>query len=296
MKKKTLFLIICSILLAASISSGCKSKKKSKGCTQDSDCGPDRYCDQATRECRCSRDEACSPGEFCNEQGFCQESIGCFTNDDCETGQICNYQTNECVDSQCVTSIDCSFGKICSGGVCVDGCNSSGDCELGNICINGKCLTKADICGNDPNCIPCDDKSYCEFKQYCDQSTHKCYDATGPFCQPCDTLTPCPGYPQNACLKNPYNQGPDYYCGVDCSGGRECPNGFICYTIVTNPECTKNSDCPSGICNFLEGAISGTCQCVTDSDCNSLFTQASCVNGACIVGYNCAPEPGEYCP
>src|SRR5205085_8459874 len=80
-------------------------------------------------------------------------------------------------------------------------------------------------------------------------------DTRGPFCQPCSRQAGspyyCPGGGGNYCLidaSRPLGQA--FYCGVDCGGGQECPNGYACrdVRIVTAQNCDPQQGlaaCPS---------------------------------------------------
>jgi hypothetical protein len=163
---------------------------------------------------------------------------------------------------------------------------------------------------------PCPDTRCCEAGERCDDGTCR-VDRRGPYCRQCTASTinnplPCDD-PRNFCLLGDTAQ----FCGVDCSLGQECPNGYECRNIsilTTDPcsttaecrcdrnqittstltcavdtPCTPNpgftrcaisgeAECGGGVCLLQNGATDGSCSCRNDADCASGST---CVGGSC---------------
>ncbi len=368
-------------------------------------------CDVDAARCVCATDEACEAGSFCNSAGVCQVQSGCSTNAECrEADTYCDLTTGEClagpslvVGANCGLATHCPFGTLCEAGSCVAGCFDDGDCPLGIACIDGACTEG--VCSVD---------AFCGYTEQCKNGECR-QDFRGPYCRGCTQRTaanpePCDS-PRNFCLINNRELGGfTNFCGVDCSLGQTCPNGFGCSgvliltqdscfntaqcqcnpnqlrfaeatctsptvcdprlpngqpdpgaqscTIVGEPQCnggqmggtntcivprglsegsctcTADSDCAEGAactsglccsgtvredraCVGGEGTVSGFCTCSTDDDCprdncdgsrgacaisgrpctpgNGDCGAIPCVNGACLIGQNCAPEQGLAC-
>lgn len=214
-------------------------------------------------------DEACSEGEFCNGAGVCQVRSGCASNADCTdaANSFCDLSTGKCLtgpaevaSAACGLASHCPFGTVCAGDVCTDGCNDDGDCRLGDVCSNNSCVSGAGLCSND---------AFCGYGERC--SANMCRrDRRGPYCRGCEQPSaqnpePCDD-PRNFCLNNNLEQGGfNQFCGVDCSLGQDCPNGYQCngVTVLTRESCNTHAQCrcdPRRI-TFATGtcAIAQTC-------------------------------------
>lgn len=407
--RAVLFSCVAALALA-----GCSGETVSTGlCTTDAECTiPGTRCDVSAGRCVCATDEACEPGFFCNTAGVCQVQAGCTSNVDCTLeGTYCDLASGRCLEgpallqsSACGLASHCPFGTVCGAdGTCVPGCYDDGDCPLGIACIDGQCTEG--VCSQD---------DFCDYVETCDNGTCK-QDFRGPYCRGCTQRTaqnpePCDA-PRNFCLINNRELGGfTNFCGVDCSLGQACPNGFSCNGVLiltqdscfntaqcqcnpnqlrfaeatcTSPvpcdprlpngqpdpnaqscfiagdaacnggtaggpntcvvprgqtegnctcsedtECADGSTCTSGLCCSGtvrpdrecvggEGTVSGFCTCSTDDDCprdncdgsrgacaitgkpctpgNDDCGAIPCVNGACLIGQNCAPEQGLAC-
>jgi hypothetical protein len=319
-------------LLFAGFAITCTTKNEPNSCNNDGECNaPGTRCNLEIRQCICLTDEACAETEFCNLAGVCQEKPGCTRNLDCASveGSYCDLASGRCipgpvfeVGSECGLGTHCPPGTICEGHVCEPACYDDGDCLLGRICHNGMCLEDASLCNDD---------SFCGYAERCTQQQCK-RDRRGPFCRGCSPRTaqnpePCDDS-KNFCLVNRSETGGfSHYCGVDCSLGQNCPNGFECQFIAVLTEdvctnhaqcqcdprriqgsCSSNSDCNGGTCVFGvcctgtirddrqcvsgEGQVSGFCTCSSDLDC----PRDSCdpTRGACAIsGTPCSPGGNE---
>lgn len=375
-------------------------------CESDAQCTlPGTRCDVEAGRCVCASDEACETGFFCNNAGVCQALAGCTSNRDCPDETFCDALSGICLagpaevlGSACGLSSHCPYGSVCDSGSCVEGCFDDGDCALGVACLDGRC--QPGVCSED---------AFCDFGQACNDAGECKDDFRGPYCRGCTQRTaanpePCDG-PRNFCLVNNRELGGfTNFCGVDCSLGQPCPNGFACNgvliltqdvcrgsaqcqcnpnqlrfaeatctvpqpctpegpnsdscavegvaacnggteggpnscivqrgnlegncTCTTDDECAEGATCTSGLCCSGtvrperqcvggEGTVSGFCTCATDDDCprdncdgsrgacaitgrpctpgNDDCGPIACVDGACLIGQNCAPEQGLSC-
>ena len=238
------FLVALALALSA-----CSSSDSSR-CESDSDCtAAGTRCDTTLNQCVCATDDACEDGEFCNRAGVCQEKAGCERNSDCPDNAFCDISTGACLEGQalvdasnCSLASHCALGQICVGGTCQPGCFDAGDCPVGEICREGQCLGGFGICDEDINC---------EFGQTCDVAAQQCVDdRRGPYCRRCTQRTlanpePCDDS-RNFCLINNRELGGfTDFCGVDCSLGQPCPNGYGCNQVVilTQTTCTSQAQC-----------------------------------------------------
>ncbi|MCA9554820.1 MAG: hypothetical protein KC933_32620 [Myxococcales bacterium] len=237
--------------LFALAASGCSSNTPSTGlCTTDSECTlPGTRCDTGQGRCVCATDEACEADQFCNRAGVCQTLSGCTSNDDCrQEGTFCDRLSGQCLSgpslqlgSLCGLASHCPYGSVCTDGKCSMGCFDDGDCVLGEACVDGTC--QAGVCSQD---------AFCDYVEKCDDGVCK-QDFRGPYCRGCTQRTaanpePCDA-PRNFCLINNRELGGfTQFCGVDCSLGQACPNGFRCggVVILTQQTCLGSAECQCG--------------------------------------------------
>jgi hypothetical protein len=343
----------CALFFAA-----CNSGKTTTviGCAQDSDCGDPAHfsCEAQTGVCHCRDDGACTQGQFCNPVGFCQVRVTCYTNVDCDTGQICDANSNVCIPAgRCTSDDQCELGKLCDHGTgtCQPGCHSYGDCPTANACLcglsdggRGECScdsvdpnVRAECAVGSCSTDACPNTSACAFGLICESDgggLPQCasdYDhSTRPYCDAC---TGNPGTPScgtvpapNFCLLDTSNAGfGSSYCGVDCSQGQDCPNGFHCadVVVVRNVGCSQDSDCPpnatpcsqdtdcpnagvcqkepgqstgfcAGVCYKHEGDTNGFCSCTIDSECDQDVCQSS-TRTCSITQQPCNPNDAQPC-
>lgn len=347
-----------ALLLVAFALGGCSSKDRLvSGCLEDADCGdPAAWrCDESTAQCLCRTAAACKEGEFCNSQGYCQAQVGCYENRDCPTGFFCDVTTNNCLAAgRCAIDLHCKPGELCdaASATCKPGCRVHGDCGLREVCL---CPAQGDAGAGEVPCgcagatdaeraacpigrcgaQTCADDSFCGWGQVCRvpesgglPTCRNDYDPDlRPYCSNC-VYTPggdsC-GRGANFCLYSTYTGGT--YCGVDCSQGQSCPNGYDCRDVIVvwtrtqcrsteecmTPDhrsdipCERDEDCPNhgmcgrdpgmptgfcyGACTFHEGANQSFCACVADEDC----AQDSCVaeTRTCSISKRpCDPKAG----
>jgi hypothetical protein len=311
-----------ALLLIAAVATvaACKDQPNPLACESDSECGiPGTRCNTETKLCVCVTDEACEDGFFCNTSGVCQERSGCSVNAECTTsGTYCDISTGQCLvgpptglEDACGLASHCPYGTICTAGQCVAGCFDDGDCPLGQICLDGQCATGTDVCSND---------LFCDYGERC-QNLSCIEDHRGPYCRGCTPATiqnptPC-DHPRNFCLVNSFEDtGHFEICGVDCSLGQPCPNGYRCLNvlILTQQPCGATAECQcsqtptyagvcrtslpcqpgagrdfcryddhpdcgvGGSCFVATGTTTGSCTCVTDDDCDD---GATCVSQLC---------------
>jgi hypothetical protein len=302
------------------LAAGCSGESRLRTfCIMNGDCPPGTRCDTKTGLCLCASDSACKPDEYCAPDGQCRRRMSCDTNLDCPKGTFCDTVTGNCIEQgKCTQDLQCPFGEICSDTFfrCVPGCRIHGDCPLGDICLDSRCQSGL-----------CVDKSYCAYGQLCDTDTHTCTDDTrGPYCAYCSSATiyephQCGDAGPNFCLVKGGDLGLPPYCGVDCSEGQPCPNGYGCFSVrivYTSDNCTKNEECSSGRCYIREGDERGFCLCTETDQCpqdscddtffecritrrlctpggNECDRPVYCIEGYCHIGYNCKPIEGLRC-
>ncbi len=335
MSRYLLIALTFSALLGASLAAGCKSNKQLvSGCSTDEDCGSVQNfrCNRDTGECLCRTNGACKPGETCNAQGYCQAKVGCYETRDCPAGYFCDPASNTCLaNGRCASDLHCKQGQLCdlATNLCKPGCRASGDCNLGDACIctttdasgaqvQAPCTCDATSAADRQKCPigacvsgTCVDNSYCKFGEVCATppggGLKQCINDYDPKLRPyCDNCVYAPGSETcgtgpNFCLYSTYTS--TTYCGVDCSDGQQCANGYDCADVIvvymkwqcfadsdcSSPEkrssqvCTLDSDCPlhgfcakdpgaktgfcAGKCLKHEGANQSFCSCILDDDC-----------------------------
>lgn len=241
-------LLLPLLLLGLVPLSACKGARAANSCEANVDCAaPGTRCNLETKQCVCSTDEACKEGDFCNSAGVCQTRAGCTQNSDCGAGTYCDVDSGKCLQgpalslgSACGLADHCPYNTLCTAGTCQAGCFDDGDCVLGQVCSNGVCATGEGICSDD---------TFCDFKERCTQNQCKS-DRRGPYCRGCSpptmlNPTPC-DEPRNFCLVNSLESGGfTEFCGVDCSLGQPCPNGYSCHgvLILTQDVCHNTAEC-----------------------------------------------------
>lgn len=148
----------------------------------------------------------------------------CSEETPCDFGEVCIE--GFCVEAACATSAQCPMEQHCEGDrQCHTGCANDDDCYPGDTCV---CDGDACGAGRVGTCetAGCEETSVdCDFKQFCNTATGECYDAGGQYCKACEPETEVADCGEgNVCFAG--------YCGVNCTGGRECPSGFECYGFV----------------------------------------------------------------
>ncbi|HRY92560.1 MAG TPA: hypothetical protein P5147_03820 [Myxococcota bacterium] len=308
-------------LLALGLPTGCDTGAQlSTICRGDEDCPPGYRCELSTGLCLCASDEVCGPDEYCAPDGRCRRRMACDTNLDCPLGTFCDSTTGNCIEQdKCTDDKQCPLGQICSEVTfrCAPGCRQNGDCPLGDVCREGACRGGL-----------CEDTSYCAYGELCEPASQTCSspydDELAPFCAPCrPTSVSEPnrcGPGPNFCIMTGNDPSLAPFCGVDCSQGQECPNGYGCHLILTAPDgsCQADGECPSGSCHINEGDTVGFCLCATDAECpqdacddfafECRLTRRPCspggaecdrpiycIEGLCLLGRNCAPVEGLRC-
>ncbi len=149
-----------------------------------------------------------------------KENVECSEELSCGFGETC--VEGVCTSNTCVTSAQCSMESHCSNGTCVDGCQNDKDCYPGDYCdlAEGACVS-----------TPCYDSHLdCGFKEYCDQQSGDCREASGYFCRECEVDADCGGG-GNVCAHWGLERD---FCGVACETNSDCPSGFGCYDWQTD--------------------------------------------------------------
>ncbi len=294
-------------------------------CTSSRECSEGQICETTTGTCvasgRCASDLACPTGNIC-DRATSSCKAGCRSNGDCRAGEVCVCQTalgeevcqcpvtGELARQTCpqVSLPDGGTGTGAPGKCMGDRCGDSSFCAFGEVCATPEP-------GLLPQCISDYDP---RFRPYCDNCV---FSPGGVVC----------GQGANYCLTafDPRTGLRYDFCGVDCSSGQPCPNGYLCDDVIvvygkwqcgsdadcTAPEkrssliCSKDEDCPRGgrcfkelgaltgwcyaRCYRQEGAGSGFCGCIVDEDC----FQDSCdpVSRTCTVSRKPCDLSGAGC-
>ncbi len=350
---------LCShpLLLALVALCACTDRTTRAGCQEDADCGdPAAFrCDLETAECRCRTNAACKEGEFCNAQGYCQVHVLCYETRDCPTGFFCDVATSTCLaEGRCTSDLHCKAGELCDLATltCKAGCRVHGDCRLREVCLcPGGAGTAEALCGCEGkteaerakcpvgrcSAEACVGDNYCGWGEVCRVpeagGLAQCrtdYDqALRPYCSNCvyEPGQDSCGKGANFCLYSTYTG--TTYCGVDCSSGQACPNGYDCRDVIvvwtrtrcttqdecmtpdhrSNLTCEKDEDCPNhglcghepgnpfgfcyGRCTFHEGAKQSFCACVADKDCAQDTCQVE--SRTCSISKRTCDPSGSGC-
>jgi hypothetical protein len=262
----------------------------------------------------CLHDNACTGGKVCVglvcaapsvEGGFCSNDGSCAQGSTCFAGTVCYKPRSKAAGQVCHVEWPdhCQAGDVCAG-VCLpqvthgDTCSDSRQCPSGMSCerlavVNAKVcvlplhtLALGQTCAVAPEC-----------------TSGACVTHQGR--KRCDCTTAW-------CLSHPANGAPQY-CGTDgdchalksdgatCCAAGECRGGACtvsqcavtglfggktgasqghCWTPWSadiGETCYDPTHCARGLC------IDGTCECVTDVDCNGpgITSPRVCRSGAC---------------
>jgi hypothetical protein len=193
----------------------------------------------------------------------------CYDATECsaEEGSLETCLSGYCEQVECLSSSDCPMGEVCDVDnfdyECKSGCNSDVDCLAGSVCDDGSCVEY----GCRSTILDC------ARGEFCNQQTHECEQAEGPYCTECQmtgndwddggTLTTC----DDMLLGNDFCGGAGNYCVdwyfgtpvcfVSCDEQNDCPAGYTCQALLRflPPGCTQDylilesvciSDCVPG--------------------------------------------------
>lgn len=289
------------------------SSKKS-GCTEDTECQADQYCDfgvcrmKATSQNTtpdagespppppppntCDADTQCNAGDVCENKtcvpGCAQpgSSIVCGTGTTCGPSGRCATNPTTCGD-------DSACGppsSICEAGACVAGCTEPGglSCTGGNVCeaTTGRCRAAPMTCSSDALCgAPA---AICENSQCvpgCNMpggaactGNNVCDNNSGrcmPITGACGDDGAC-GAPARVCEGGQCVPGCDQVGGLQCSGSSTCNTGTGRCDAAPPPPCSSDAQCnpPATICEASA--------CVP-----------SCQSSGCPTGQNCSNTTGR---
>lgn len=296
-------MVVAALAAGLLAASGCPPAVTTS-CTDDVQCqtatDPYHRCDLASGRCLCTDDRGCGDTETCNTLGRCQAVAGCVDNDDCGDGLFCRLGNCEAAagcggEHCCSTDAACPYQQVCDvlTWQCVPGCRDEADCLLGQGCIGaggGRLGSCQMVCTSDALCRP---------GELCNLTTGECaHDTRGPYCLGCSggvQSDDC-GANGNYCLLDTVNGGA--YCGVDCSRGQACPNGYECKDVIilpasTLPTCALPEACEVDRCSRT------TAPCSVDEDCPEGPPGSTCpradvgnceldTNVACSIDAECA--------
>jgi hypothetical protein len=157
----------------------------------------------------------------------------CEISSHCPEGQVCNSD-GQCNAQACSSSLECNIEEFCDfeSGNCTAGCQNDRDCLP-----TSSCNTETRTCF-EPGCR--NTQLDCEFGTFCNNLTGECYDAGGAYCRQCESSADC-GSANNVCLR--LGGSNQTFCGVDCSGGQECPRGYSCARVRSLGDVTVGFQC-----------------------------------------------------
>lgn len=77
------------------------------GCSDDTACNADQFCDKGTKQCVPVCPDAC-PHQFCEIDGAHRaKCYGCTSDEGCETGETCDLTEGSETQYQCVKAFEC---------------------------------------------------------------------------------------------------------------------------------------------------------------------------------------------
>ncbi|KRZ40930.1 Cell surface glycoprotein 1 [Trichinella pseudospiralis] len=255
--------------------------------------------------------------------GVCKE--GEPTNKRCVSTETCK-EMHECVDglcwkqlrsSRCKQHSDCQTSMVCHKDVCHDAvrtfsCNAHSDCGQNNLCISRACVEAEmtgkecigdEECGvkqackdgqcwkivNDPNSKFCNNHDECDQFEICMKNQCAEGEVTNKACvskAECNNDEICK---QGICVK-PRGSSSTNLCKVhdDCDDSMLCKNNECLDAIITERDCSQDSECPDGGCrdticwkltDFNAGKPHSSCR--KHNDCSG---QLICHKGTCQSG------------
>jgi len=214
-------------------------------CTENSDCGINKYCSRVSHTCKQEPSNGCTPD--------------CSTTEYCDSGNICKK-----IEGTCTSTSECYGTDICKNNECQepDPAACSPVCNPWEVCSNNSCKVRDERCSDDSNC---------NSNELCNTETHICNDNSCLItCQPWEQCS------ENECIINDgrCNDGEDCpsnkYCEITTHSCKSNPNGTIC-----NPDCEPWERCLTENCQLAEGFCTENSQCSEEKRCSENHV---CVN------------------
>lgn len=234
----------------------------SEWCQSDADCPIDMLC---SRIDLCT-DRTCTtvlPADLC--YWMPGSHTDCVSNGDCPEHEVCTVNmappdgllANRCTTEECDpvspdcgdVGDDCSMGQPpCAGRLCMNNgadywcsalCDANAQCPAGMYCgptlegtqvqgacfaLSGSqtpCVTNADCAGAGEVCMPIHMVE--GWQTLCITPL-----PTDPLCSMCTIDADCGG--NSVCIASTANPG-EFYCGLPCPVGDECPSGYTCADV-----------------------------------------------------------------
>ena len=225
-----------------------------QSCTNNTDCGEQEFCDQATNTCQeielanCRLDTDCPPHQRCQiSLGLCVDGTRTCVDDSNCSGRYCDQNANICVE--CIENAHCPTGQECVASQCQDAgfprCSLDSDClPPQTVCESASCVAGCSSPGG----------LTCGAGTECNATTGRC----DPVGNSCTNDSQC-GAPVSVCEGN--------MCVAGCGqvGGLVCGANEVC-------------DSNTGRC------VNVPAPCIQDSECNP--PQTVCEAGQCVGGCN----------
>jgi len=329
MKKRILFLLFASLLLACSRDGKEEVLPDSRadditikpGDVTQKDTGEDPKSDVQKDDVAKMPDIGLPAGwlEFCITDNDCAEyGLQCITQGPVDLEPVCSKECEQNAD--CPEMLLCRKKgeiSICLVAEFCDYCETDTQCAPDGACIKEK--EKEGIVAHNFCSYPCkkDDPAACGAGNYCKKfgtgiEDYSCFPmfgackGDGTHCMPCVSDDDC--LKGHVCHENPTTF--ERYCGKICQVKVDCPKGFGCYDIVGEeyPLCTLEVDgepletCYKGNKDFCE-------PCMKDYECldglcynlpvaSKYFCSFNCdkqkwAPEGCPSGLFCAPNRGE---
>jgi hypothetical protein len=256
-------------------------------------------------------------GTACGENGLCDASGECITDDsechyddECDDSNVCTVNT--CTDGVCVTveaenNSVCAEGMFCIDALCIE-CLEASDCDDNNSCTQNECLNGTCNYAALPTGTLCDEATgLCDDDAQCQPKTPigaPCMFNAQCISQQCATNNPV--IPLKTCQCNDDAQCStlcnestgrcaDCLTDSDCEGGQYCTSNNECVSkISVGMPCSKDSACESNVCEAANGPLPlKVCKCSKHSHCDSVCNIATGMCTDCIIHADC--DTDQYC-
>ena len=242
--------------------------------------------------------------------------------DDTDTPDILVGDAKPVDAAECAEATDCAqpsgpcLVAVCEGGFCATNiidngtpCDDGNTCSTGDVCDDGACVgSGACQCAKTSDCIPFDDRNFCNGVLFCDLATRVCKvdPSTRVACpkpsspctaSTCDTKT-------GACKSAAANDGQTCVDGDACTEKDVCGSG-TCAGVALSKPCDDGNACTDDACDPAKGCVGlpmkATCDdndactddtCAPATGCVNLPMKATCDDNDACTDDTCEPAKG----